>query len=129
MGASNLHLARYDVFYNNINTSEPMKTPANNSYVLLLFAAIVGLSASIAATASQLDNMTWATSSDTGQVLALKLDDHPGYIISESGSGSIIELTLKATQLGPQINYLPPEGIVRSSTAVAVGDAVVIKFY
>jgi type IV pilus assembly protein PilQ len=105
-----------------------MKTPATNNYLLLLIAAIFGLSASISAMASQLDSMAWASDSGPNQVVSLKLDDHPGYVISESGNGSIIELTLKGTQLSPGVGQLPPKGIVRSSTAAAVGDTVVIKF-
>ncbi len=108
-----------------------MTNSAAKILMLALSAAIVTMgSAMHAAIASQLDQMTWVeTEGDSkDQSLILKLDDHPGYIISESGNGSIIELTLKLTEIGSEINQLPPKGIVRSSSVSADGENTKIQF-
>jgi type IV pilus assembly protein PilQ len=60
--------------------------------------------------------------------VALKLDNHPGYVISESGDGSIIELTLRDTRLSEDINQIEPRGLVRSSVALTDGVDVKIQF-
>ena len=95
----------------------------------LLVAGVISISVLVQTTmASQLERISWVTNSDSEQVLALKLDDHPGYVISESANGSIIELTLKDTQLSPDINQLQPRGIVKSSVALSEGENVKIQF-
>ena len=78
--------------------------------------------------ASQLEKISWASGNGSGQVVNLRLDDHPGYLISESSNGSVIEVTLKDTSLGGGITALEPKGIVRSATTIQQGDNVKIQF-
>lgn len=114
---------------NKIISCEPMKNPATLKFKLPLFAVIVAIIGLVhTATASLLNQITWIEGDNDKQVLSLKLDDHPGYVISESGNGSIIEVTLKNTELGSDINQLAPKGIVRSSTAIADGSNVKLQF-
>ena len=94
-----------------------------------MLAALVVIGVSMqAASAAQLERMFWLYSDGNSQALALSLDEHPGYIISESGNGSIIELTLKNTDISPSLNQLLPQGIVRSSSTVPDGQNVKIQF-
>ena len=80
------------------------------------------------AIASELEEISWVKGPAGEDILALKLDDHPGYVISESGEGSIIELTLKQTTLSENVASIEPRGLVRSSIALSDGDNVKIQF-
>jgi type IV pilus assembly protein PilQ len=80
------------------------------------------------AIASELEEISWARGPDGEDILVLKLDDHPGYVISESGGGSIIELMLKQTTLSENVASIEPRGLVRSSIALSDGDNVKIQF-
>ena len=106
-----------------------LKTSLKPPRILILVAIVLSsLLIARVATAAQLQKIAWATDSNGEDVLALVLDNHPGYVISESGGGNIIKLTLKDTELGDSLGQLEPRGLVRSSIALTDGDNVKIQF-
>ncbi len=106
-----------------------LKTSLKPPRILILVAIVLSsLLIARVATAAQLQKIAWETDSNGEDVLALVLDNHPGYVISESGGGNIIKLTLKDTELGDSLGQLEPRGLVRSSIALADGDNVKIQF-
>ena len=107
-----------------------MKISASDKKTAPLIAVIAVVFATVAfsVSASQLENISWSGGGGENQVVTLQLDDHPGYVISESSNGSIIEVTLKDTGLSETINSLQPRGIVRSATATADGNNVKVQF-
>ena len=104
------------------------KTIENKAMVPFWLAIVVSLLLVRIVSAAQLESISWAKADDGSDVVALKLDNHPGYVISESGDGSIIELTLRETQLGEKIRQIQPRGLVRSSVVLTDGDDVKIQF-
>lgn len=96
--------------------------------LVIAILVVFGLTVARVAASAQLQNIAWAKGSNGEDVLALILNNHPGYVISESTDGSVIELTLKDTELGGGIRQLEPRGLVKSSIALSDGDNVKIQF-
>ena len=104
-----------------------MNNPGIKEPALKLAAAVAGsLLLAFQAVASELEGLEWAEGGD--DVLVLKLDEHPGYVISESDNGSVIELTLKETSLDSAIERPGPKGIVENARVLIDGDNVKIRF-
>jgi len=78
--------------------------------------------------ASRLDELRWQENNPQSQVLRLRLLAFPKYVTLEKGqSGDHIEVTLKDTQLGANLQDLPSIGLVKGAVVRSVDNDVSIQ--
>ncbi len=105
-----------------------MKNFANLKTVLqLIIVVFVTLVFSRVVNAAQIEDIFWSSGVESDDVLILQLDEHPEYVINQSANGTIIELTLKNTQISADITNLEPQGLVRSSIVTPQGEHLNIQ--